>query len=170
MFLNFKIFNWKLTFKFKNVWLKTWDKSSNLKDRSFKKITLIHWTILMMTWFLVIKLKLKFKMIKMDFKMNKIITNLMTKTWIKATKTFNFNPKKIIATSLLETIQLKKISGKVKRKKINFLLLKKKISQRMIKKNHSKKPNKPPKEPIMLVSISALKAWKWMSKRNDERL
>jgi hypothetical protein len=83
--------------------------------------------------------------------------NLMTKTWIKATKTFNFNLKRTIATSLSETIQPKKTLGKVKRKKINFRLLKKKISQRMIKKNHSKKPNKPPKEPIMPVSTSVLK-------------
>ena len=92
-----------------------------------------------------------------DFKMMKKITNLMTKTWTKVTKTSNFNLKKTIAISLLETILLKKISDKVKRKKINYHLLKRKIFPIKTKKNHSKKPSKWSKYPIMVESISVSK-------------
>lgn len=76
-----------------------------------------------MTSFLEIKFKLKFRMIKMmdkDFKINRKTISLMTKTSMKATKTFNFNPKRTIVTNLLEITLPKRILAKAKRKKISF--------------------------------------------------
>jgi len=58
----------------------------------------------------------------------KIITNLMTKTWMfKVIKILSFKVRKTIVISLLETIQLRKILDKVKKKKISFQVLRKKI-------------------------------------------
>lgn len=62
------------------------------------------------------------KMMVKHFNIKTKTTNLMTKTLIKATKTFNFNPKKITVTNLLETTLPKRILVKAKRKKINFPL------------------------------------------------
>lgn len=85
-----------------------------------------------------------------DFKINRITISLMTKTSIKATKTFNFNPKRIIVTNLLEITLPKRILVKVKRKKISFPPSKRKISPTKIKINLFKKLSKWPKYPIMV--------------------
>lgn len=77
----------------------------------------------MMTSFWVMKFKFNYRMIRMmvkDSKINKKTMNSMTKIWIKATKTFNFNLKRITVINLSETTRLKKILAKAKRKKINY--------------------------------------------------